>query len=45
MVEHGVWGRETAPICRDIMLEYFRLHENRDSKTADNRADAIDIIW
>ncbi|NLO99284.1 MAG: penicillin-binding protein 2 [Clostridiaceae bacterium] len=45
VVEHGVWGRETAPICRDIMLEYFRLHENRDSKTADNRADAIDIIW
>ncbi|HHU90150.1 MAG TPA: penicillin-binding protein 2 [Clostridiaceae bacterium] len=45
VVEHGVWGRETAPICRDIMLEYFRLHEKRDSKSADNSVNAIEIIW
>lgn len=45
VVEHGVWGRETAPICADIMMEYFRLNEERASKVVDNNLDAIDIIW
>lgn len=45
VVEHGVWGAYTAPIARDIMMEYFKLNdkdnttENADSKTA------VDIIW
>ncbi len=45
VVEHGVWGRETAPICADIMMEYFRLNEERGSKAVDNNLDVIDIIW
>ena len=45
VVEHGVWGRETAPICADIMMEYFRLNEERGSKAVNKNLDAIDIIW
>ena len=45
VVEHGVWGRETAPICRDIMMEYFRLNKERQNKGAYNSEDAIEIIW
>ncbi len=45
VVEHGVWGRETAPICADIMMEYFRLNEERESKVVNDSLDTIDIIW
>jgi penicillin-binding protein 2 len=45
VVEHGVWGRETAPICADIMMEYFRLNKKRDTKANDAAKETIDIIW
>lgn len=45
VVEHGVWGRETAPICGDIMMEYFRLNEKKETKTSDTGKKTIDIIW
>jgi penicillin-binding protein 2 len=45
VVEHGVWGRETAPICGDIMMEYFRLHEKKDSQSVSDSLDNIEIIW
>ena len=44
VVEHGVWGSYTAPIAREIMLEYFRLNEQRESKDAIQK-ESIDIIW
>jgi penicillin-binding protein 2 len=44
VVEHGVWGYYTAPIARDIMMEYFRLNEKRE-KTIQADAETIDIIW
>lgn len=45
VVEHGVWGRETAPICGDIMMEYFRLNEGKESKMVNDSLDTIKIIW
>jgi penicillin-binding protein 2 len=45
VVEHGVWGRETAPIAADIMMEYFRLNKKNDTKTNDASKETIDIIW
>ncbi|HHY64365.1 MAG TPA: penicillin-binding protein 2 [Clostridiaceae bacterium] len=45
VVEHGVWGRETAPIAADIMMEYFRLNEKKDTKTGNSAKETVDIIW
>lgn len=45
VVEHGVWGRETAPIAADIMMEYFRLNEKRETKSGSDNTEAVDIIW
>jgi penicillin-binding protein 2 len=45
VVEHGVWGYQTAPIARDIMMEYFRLNEDSKSGTVDDSIDVIEIIW
>lgn len=45
VVEHGVWGRETAPIARDIMLEYFRLNQEQESKVVENEKGSVEIIW
>lgn len=28
VVEHGVWGNNTAPIARDVLKEYFGLNSN-----------------
>ncbi|NLM75711.1 MAG: penicillin-binding protein 2 [Clostridiaceae bacterium] len=44
VVEHGVWGSWTAPIARDIMMEYFRLNEEKNIKSAEVK-EVIDIIW
>ncbi len=44
VVEHGVWGSYTAPIAREIMLEYFRLNEKRENKQATDK-EAVEIIW
>ncbi len=45
VVEHGVWGSWTAPIAKDIMMEYFRLNEQKDNKNADKVKEAVDIVW
>lgn len=45
VVEHGVWGRETAPIAADIMMEYFRLNEKKETKSGSDGTEAVDIIW
>lgn len=45
VVEHGVWGAYTAPIARDVMMEYFRLNEQRENENADKDKETIDIIW
>ncbi|MCX7772337.1 MAG: penicillin-binding protein 2, partial [Clostridia bacterium] len=45
VVERGVWGAYTAPIARDIMMEYFRLNEQRENDTAAKDKEVIDIIW
>ncbi|NMA65546.1 MAG: penicillin-binding protein 2 [Clostridiaceae bacterium] len=44
VVEHGVWGSWTAPIARDIMMEYFRLNEDKQTKTSELK-EVIEIIW
>ena len=44
VVEHGVWGSNTAPIARDIMLEYFRLNEQKQKKEQDTDK-TIKILW
>jgi len=44
VVEHGVWGSWTAPIARDIMMEYFRLNEEKGNANSEIK-EAIDIIW
>jgi len=43
VVEHGVWGSYTAPIAREIMLEYFRLNERQEQYEQDTQA--VKIIW
>ncbi len=45
VVEHGVWGSWTAPIARDIMMEYFRLNEQRGGEKDKTSQETIDIIW
>lgn len=45
VVEHGVWGAWTAPIAKDIMMEYFRLNEQRENENNKSNKAAIDIIW
>lgn len=45
VVEHGVWGSQTAPIARDIMLEYFRLNEKNETKVLESEEGSIEIIW
>lgn len=45
VVEHGVWGSQTAPIARDIMLEYFRLNEKNETKILESEEGSIEIIW
>jgi len=44
VVEHGVWGSWTAPIARDIMMEYFRLNDEKGNANSEIK-EAIDIIW
>ena len=43
VVEHGVWGSNTAPIAKDIMMAYFRINEQQNNQT--NKKEAVDIIW
>lgn len=43
VVEHGVWGSYTAPIAREIMMEYFRINEKKEAATGSE--EAVDIIW
>ncbi|MGI6050442.1 MAG: penicillin-binding protein 2 [Firmicutes bacterium] len=45
VVEHGVWGSQTAPIARDIMMEYFRLNEKNETKVLESEVGSIEIIW
>ncbi len=45
IVEHGVWGSYTAPIAKEIMVEYFRLNEQKTSNDADKDKEAIEITW
>lgn len=45
VVEHGVWGSYTAPIARDIMMEYFRLNEQKENEASDKDKEVVDIIW
>lgn len=45
VVEHGVWGSWTAPIARDIMMEYFRLNEQGEDEKDKTSQETIDIIW
>lgn len=45
VVEHGVWGSNTAAIAKDIMVEYFRLNEQKENEKAQTDEKTIDIIW
>lgn len=47
VIERGVWGYHTAPVAKDILMEYFRLNEQREHERADikNEQQTIDIIW
>lgn len=45
VVEHGVWGFNTSPIARDIMMEYFRLNEQRENEKTETSQETVDIIW
>lgn len=44
VVEHGVWGAYTAPIAKEIIMEYFNLNEE-NNENANQAAETIDIIW
>lgn len=45
VVEHGVWGSQTAPIARDIMMEYFRLNEKNEVKVLETEVGSVEVIW
>lgn len=42
VIEHGVWGSNSAPIARDILVEYFNIGRKGNM---DDRARADEVIF
>jgi len=42
VIEKGVWGSYTAPVARDILIEYFGLNKKTDF---DDKVDTEDVVF